>query len=509
MFHSILYASSDDGLTSETADPPAFFIDLNLDQVIHTVVLGKQEYDLKPFFYTPLRTVDAILYRHEIMRDLENQGLFEPVQAFSRKMHTMREQLAEAAKLYYKRQRERCFLDAVKMYCEAVQAMAQDLSRVDLKSRGFLAFREYLNAYADSEHFASLLAETDNRLADLASVDYCLLIRGNSITVRKYASEPDYSAEVESTFDKFRQAAVKDYAVKIPNWLEMNHVEGQVLELVALLYPEVFSNLAAYCASNASYLDTSLAIFDRQVQFYIAYLEHVERFKQAGLGFCYPEITRDKQVSSSEGFDLALAYKLMNQKSPVVCNDFYLKGEERIFVVSGPNQGGKTTFARTFGQLHFLAALGLPVPGRQARLFLFDKLLTHFEKQEDIRNLRGKLEDDLVRVHNITSQATSDSIIIMNEIFASTTLSDAVFLSRQVLQRIMDLDALCVWVTFIDELASLSAKTVSVVSTVVPENPAVRTFKLVRKPADGLAYALSIANKYRLTYKDLQERLHP
>jgi hypothetical protein len=508
-FHSILFEKNEVSITKETLEAPVFFVDLNLDQVINAITASRQkEYNLKPFFYTSLNDMDAIEYRQEIMRDLESETLYEHIKSFAQKMHTMRVHLALADKLHYKYNKEGWFLDAAEIYCDAVNCLVHDLSFLVLKSRGFLAFREYLTNYSKSAAFTSLFAETKKLVADLSTIKYCLLIKDGSIRVRKYESEIDYSIEVERTFEKFKQGAVKDYRAKLSTGLGMSHVEAGVLDLVAKLYPDIFLNLDNYCAKNGNYLDEKIAVFDREIQFYIAYLEYVAILKRAGLKFCYPEISNTrKEVYDYEGFDLALAYKLITEHSSVVCNDFYLKGKERIFVVSGPNQGGKTTFARTFGQLHYLASIGCPVPGSEAQLFLFDRIFTHFEKEEDIENLRGKLQDDLIRIHDIVSQATPNSIIIMNEIFTSTTLKDAVFLSRKVIQRIIELDLLCVCVTFIDELASLSEKTVSMVSTVVPEDPALRTYKILRRPADGLAYAMAIAEKYRLTYHDLRERI--
>jgi len=507
-FHSILFEKPADSIKTETLEAPVFFVDLNLDQIIDAITAGRQEYHLKPFFYTSLHDIDAIKYRHEIMRDLENSILFDHIQSFAQKMRAMREHLTQADKLHYTYQKERWFVDAVEMYCDAVTCLLHDVSLVDVQSRGFLAFREYVTDYANSGRFTSLLAETKKLKADLSAVKYCLLIKGNSIKVRKYESEIDYSADVAETFEKFRQGAVKDYRVKFSDWPDMNHVEAQILDLVARLYPEIFLHLDEYCAKNGKYLDETIAIFDREIQFYLAYLEYIAMLKRAGLKFCYPQISATwKEVYDYEGFDVALASKLMTKNSSVVCNDFYLKGKERIVVVTGPNQGGKTTFARAFGQLHYLASIGCPVPGREAQLFLFDRLFTHFEKEENIKDLSGKLQDDLVRIDTILNQATPNSIIILNEIFTSTTVNDALFLSKKIMEKILQLDVLCVCVTFIDELASFSEKTVSMISTIVPENPAVRTYKIVRRPADGLAYAIAIAEKYRLTYDCVKERL--
>ncbi len=507
-FHSILFQSAEDRPPSEALAPPDFFVDLNLDQIVAAITVGKQEYNLTPFFHWPLCDVDAILYRHEVMRDLEDIVLLGNIKAFATALHAMRETVKELEKRHYRHQKQALFLDAVGAYCGAIASLTRDLGVANLCSRGLLSFREYLNDYAASDRFTSLLSETTKLKSDLSRVKYTLDIGSGSITVRKYDSEIDYARDVVETFRRFQQGAVKDYSVKFNEWPQMNHVEAAVMERVAKLHSEIFTELETYCKKNTTYLDKAIGSFDREIQFYISYVDYLAPLRRAGLNFCYPTLSvESKELCALDVFDLALAKALLAKGTTVVCNDFHLKGKERIFIVSGPNNGGKTTFARMFGQLHYLANLGCLVPGRNVKLFLFDRILTHFEREEDISNLRGKLEDDLVRIHDILNEASSTSVIIMNEIFSSATLKDAIYLGSKVIERIVQLDALCVCVTFIDELTLLSDKIISAVSTIVPERPAVRTYKIVRKPADGLAYAMSIAEKYRLTRRQILERI--
>jgi DNA mismatch repair protein MutS len=279
----------------------------------------------------------------------------------------------------------------VETYGDAVGRLAQDLRGAEISSRGLRNFREYLTNYAASGRFSALRAETKKLKDDLAGIRYNLLLKGDQIRVSGYEGESDYSAEVEATFEKFKQGAVKDDRVGFPRWEEMNHVEAAVLDMVAKLHPDTFQALDDYRVRH----DKTIADFDREVQFYVAYLEYMARFTHRGLTFCFPTVSdRSRDIQARDTFDLALAGMLAEEKKSVVCNDFFLKDPERIPRGVRPQPGrqdhaGPNVRATAPPRQPRAARAGprrrtVPVrPAVYAR-----------RKEEDVANLRGKLEDD-------------------------------------------------------------------------------------------------------------------
>ncbi|MGH8118456.1 MAG: MutS-related protein [Rhodanobacteraceae bacterium] len=512
-FRSILWSRrADAGRTLEDTAEAGRFRDLNLDQVVAAIDKAWPDERLAPFFHVPATDTGTIAWRQAVLRDLQQAALRRATTAFVEALRATHAHLAEIEKLYYPIEKQRARLGAANVYCTAVQTLTAELARSHPDSAGLQHLHAWLTGYTASATFTKLSTDGKRVAAALDGIRYDLLVRAGSVTVRPYADEADASVAVEATFAKFRPGG----AVARPppqgriGFHGLNHVEAQVLDKVAMLNPQPFAALQAFCGEHADFIDPLVARFAREVCFYLAWLAYIAPLRQAGLPFCFPNPAPDADaIEASGAFDVALAAKLVADRRAVVCNGFALHAGERMLVVTGPNHGGKTTFARMFGQIHWLAALGLTIPAADAHLLLFDALFTHFERAERIETLRGKLKDDLVRIRAILDHASPRSLIVMNEIFSSTTLDDALLLGRRVLGRLSRLGALTVCVTFLTELADFDTRTASMVAEVDPQDPDIRTFRITRRPADGLAYALAVANKHRVTREWLLKRIAP
>lgn len=505
-FESILLPGAVDEATYAAAPSDTCLRDLGLAGIVDAAASSP---DSRAVFLAPLRAPDAIRYRQEVMRDLEEAALRRAVEAFRTELHAARVRLAgeqDAAGFPYGR--ERAVLDGASRYVGAVSGLAAALARAGLASRGLASLERYLSRTVASAAFRSLAEGSRRTREHLGELSYTLLVEGRSVTVGPASGSGDLAGEIARLFGRFFQgpAPAAEARPSLPR--DRSGVQAQILRRLAARYPEPFEELTAFAERHRDFVDPTLLRVDRELGFYLDYLAVIAPLRKAGLPFCYPAIgTREEGCICRSTFDLALGRQLVGSGRGVIPNDVEMRGDERIMVVTGPNQGGKTTYARTFGQLHFLAALGCPVPGSEARLAPFDLILTHFERGEAAQDLRGKLAEELTRVRDILEAATPESLVVLNETFSSTPLADALFLGGKLLGKLSQLDLREVFVTFADELSTFDAKTVSMVCTVDAEDPTIRTFKLLRRPADGAAHALAIARKHRVTYEQILERV--
>jgi DNA mismatch repair protein MutS len=507
-FGSILFEDPVDRDGIDGCVMPEFFQDLALDQVVESVLRGREAYNLAPFFYRPLQSTDAVAYRQEVMRDVGQPAVQAAVTAFADAMRVVRGRLTKMDGSRHPIRERLLFLDAVRTYVDGVERLQKDLSTLPIRSRGLRGLAEYLSAHTGMRRFTEKARTARILQQRLGDIRYTVQIRGDRVRVSRYQGQTDYSSEIAAFFARFRQSDADGQRGDVPVHVDMNPVEATVLEYVAGLYPDLFGAVGDFYRQYPEFLDTVIADFDREAQFYLAWTEYVDYLGGFGLRFCLPEVSAtDKELHVEGSFDVALADRLVPASRPVICNDIDLHGAERILVVTGPNQGGKTTFARMAGQLHHLARIGCPIPGHRGQVFLVDQIFTHFPRAELANDPHGNLAEELLDIRRILDRASAKSLVVVNELFTSTALQDALYLSDKIMRRLAGVDLICVYVTFIDELSRWGPGTVSMVSTVKPDDPSERTFKVIRGPADGLAHSAALAGKYGLTYERLKDRI--
>ena len=485
--------------------------DLRLDQVLASVSDSGKDKLMVELFTHPPEDPDTVEYRQEVATDLRDPEVRSAVAQFRRGMGRIDERVRAATKrtaAEFHWQQRRRLAEAMADYTDLVRDLRSALDGSVLTSRGISRIRADLSAYVESQSFQDLTQSTEAVIDSLNQVQFHILLTTGQILVTPAEQDGSYTDQMAALFDRFQDDQEDSETGKRVSDPGISHVTAQIVGQAARMQPEPFQALEDHCRRYVDFRDATLTAFALESGFYLSYLDHIAPFEGAGLVFCRPRIVPNgKSLQALDSFDLALAKQVVEQGEHVVTNDARLDGPERVLVVTGPNQGGKTTYARMIGQLHHLGAIGLPVPGRDVELPLVDRVFTHFEREEGRGDPTGKLEEELLRLHGILELATPRSLLVLNEAFTSTSLQDARELGKRVLEKIIAWDMLAVYVTFVDELSRLGPATVSLVGQTAAEDPDRRTFKVSRELADGDARALAIAARNGLTYPQLLERI--
>src|SRR5207302_4184040 len=159
----------------------------------------------------------------------------------------------------------------------------------------------------------------------------------------------------------------------------------------------------------------------------------LDRLRRAGLPICRPTCLpmAERRAELVDAYDVGLALSHIERDASVVTNTIRFEAEAgRVWVLTGPNRGGKTTYTRAVGLVQVLFQAGLYVPASMARLSPVDAIYTHFPNREENRPGLGRLDLEAERLAAIFHRATPRSLILLNEALAGTSAFEALDLAR-------------------------------------------------------------------------------
>lgn len=190
--------------------------------------------------------------------------------------------------------------------------------------------------------------------------------------------------------------------------------------------------------------------------FYLGALRYMRQMKKTETAVCYPEIRpmETKEFSAKTMINPVLT---VFKHGGTIPNDIAFQPGGEILVLTGINQGGKTTFLRTVGVIQALFQLGWPVPATEAAISPVDQIVTVFSHEENTQLQHGKLGQELKTIRAGLDLATPNSLLLCNEPITGTSPMENLFLSREVLSACKLQGYKGIWVTHIYDLASGAA----------------------------------------------------
>ncbi|NNM68209.1 MAG: DNA mismatch repair protein MutS [Spirochaetales bacterium] len=201
------------------------------------------------------------------------------------------------------------------------------------------------------------------------------------------------------------------------------------------LYDHGVNQVANVLAQATDHLLGFLVHLRTELAFYIAGIQLKQKLDSKEIPSCFPELfsAQERQFQVAELVDPCLALSLT---SPAVGNTFDGTAQNLV-IVTGANQGGKSTFLRSVGLSFLMAQSGLFVAGQSCRLSVTHGLFTHFRRKEDASMTSGKLDEELARMNSLVEKLGSHAVVLFNESFAATNEREGSEIAAQII------DALC------------------------------------------------------------------
>ncbi|MGH8315450.1 MAG: MutS-related protein, partial [Steroidobacterales bacterium] len=224
------------------------------------------------------------------------------------------------------------------------------------------------------------------------------------------------------------------------------------MEALAAIRNHGINRAADALAQSVDHILGFFATLRAELGFYLACLNLHEQLEERTQPTCFPDpVSADTDVFSVQGlYDASLVFHLDDGR--VVGNDVSAD-RKRLIMVTGANQGGKSTFLRSAGSAQLLMQAGCFVPANAFSANVADGLFTHFKREEDATMTRGKLDEELNRMSTIADLIRPRSLLLCNESFASTNEREGSEIARQLIKAMLEGAVKIVYVTHLFDLA--------------------------------------------------------
>lgn len=419
----------------------------------------------------------------------------------------------------------------IELYISSIDLLRRTLVplRKDLNSQAFLTFSERIYELAESDYYKELnikLNELTNRVREIKSVTI-----GVNLDTQLRASE---AGVLSINSEKFRSGDVLDKILHIGS-------KNDGYTCIASLVPfgkkqsdnqKTALALAFNSAINDVY-KSSLRSWKKIVQTYVLentdfllnLMPEIEFVGKAtsmmrallsrGLPLVSPTVAErsEKKFIVKDLYNPCVALKIDGE---IVPNDLDFDSETPIFVLTGPNRGGKSVVTCAVGLAQAMMQLGMFVPAREAQISPADAIYTHFPTGSDDTIDKGRLGEECARLTSIFDRITDQSLVLLDESLSSTGSFEASYIAAEVLAGLARCGCRCLFSTHLHELAaeidrinkkSIGEGGVKIDTLVAGIEEGKRSFKIVRAKPDGKSYARDIAEKYGLTYENIIRKI--
>lgn len=518
-FQSILFGSSEPNLIQ---DMPDFFKDLHLDYLVEKILEETTEYNTYPYFFTFPGSAEVIRYRQQICRDMESEELCMVLKNFCRR-------LAESRKIYHLSLESKgdiasatYHLRAATMYRSALLKLEEEMGNVrnNVSSEGIQEFFDYIKeelANQEARGFVEALNQANSFFSELKfslSVDTDkLVVSEEKDTMKKRGKkekEPvvNYFEELAKLLDiepEERHLAMTEI---FPEPLQVSTLEHVIVGILKKSKPKVFSEINGFKKSFPEIYSKTILAFGEEIQFYLSFQKFKTRTLRMGYPMSAPTLSENGEFYGREVYDIALVWKQEQNNYEVIANNFSMKNHPCFFVVTGPNQGGKTTFARSVGQAVYFTLMGLPANAEFMNVPVFAGISTHFEAEETLQSNSGKLKEEINRLLPMMhKESNRNSFVILNELFTTATTHDAMIMGRKVMESFLERECYGIYVTHIQELAEEADNVISLVAQLEPGQESKRSYRMLPMKAQGYGYSDALVKKFQLNYEDIVRRL--